>query len=98
MVDAVGTGDGVVKLVRAPEARRRRVGERKVYAFFAAFRFAFLSPVRAPSFNAGDALNRTVAPALTATFSPVLGLRAERFGVSRTGVRHRTGRIARFVA
>jgi 8-oxo-dGTP pyrophosphatase MutT (NUDIX family) len=32
----------------------------------------------------GDALNRTVAPAFTATFSPVFGFRADRFGVSLT--------------
>ena len=71
------------------------VDERKVYAFFAAFRFAFLSPARASSFSAGDALNRTVAPAFTATFSPVLGLRAKRFGVSRTVNEPKSGKVNR---
>ena len=70
-------------------------GERKSYPFFAAFRFAFFKPVKAPSFSAGDALNLTVAPAFTATFSPVFGLSAERFGVSRTVNDPKSGKAKR---
>ena len=51
---------------------------------FVAFRLAFLRLARAASFRAGLALNFTVAPAFTATFSPVPGFKAVRFGVSRT--------------
>ena len=39
-------------------------------------------PARAASFSDGLALNRTVAPALICTFSPVRGFRPVRFGVS----------------
>src|SRR4051794_32301096 len=51
---------------------------------FADFRFAFFNPTKTASFKAGLALNRTVAPAFTGTFSPVRGFSAVRFGVSRT--------------
>ena len=43
-----------------------------------------LFPAKAASLSEGAALNFTVAPAFTATFSPVRGFSAERFGVSRT--------------
>src|SRR3712207_4160564 len=39
----------------------------------AVFRFALFRPARAASFSEGLALNFTVAPAFTATFSPVFG-------------------------
>ena len=50
----------------------------------AALRLAFLAPTKAASLRAGLALNFTVAPAFTCTFSPVRGFSAVRLGVSRT--------------
>ena len=45
---------------------------------------AFFMPASADSLRAGLALKRTVAPAFTATFSPVCGFSAVRLAVSRT--------------
>ncbi len=64
-------------------------------AALAFLRFAFLSPARASTRRAGAALNRTVAPAFTATFSPVFGFNAVRFGVSRSVNEPNSGRLKR---
>src|SRR3954454_12447706 len=65
---------------------------------FLAFRFAFFRPAKAASLRLGLALNLTVAPAFTATFSPVRGLRAVRFGVSRTTNAPKSGSVKRPVS
>ena len=64
----------------------------------AALRLAFFMPARAASFSEGLALKRTVAPAFTATFSPVRGFSAVRLGVSRTVKEPKSGREKRPVS
>jgi hypothetical protein len=80
---------------REPSGERFVEAGREDQAPLALPRAAFFAPLNAASFSDGLALNFTVAPALTCTFSPVFGFIAVRFGVSRTAKEPNSGREKR---